>query len=96
MPHLRDDGALHAAVVQGLPVDGAEEGVGFDALGAAGEVAEPLGRVHGAEAGDEGAGFGAHAVRVADFAFDDPGGRGRSVCSFFFFLLVSCVGEGED
>ena len=74
MRQLRHDGAFHPPVVQGIPVDAAEERVGFDALRAAGDVTEAVGGVDGAEAGDEVAGLGRHALGVGDFAVDDPGG----------------------
>ena len=70
---LRHNGALHAPVVQGVPVDAAEERVGLNALRAAGDVTQAVGGVDGAETGDEVACLGGHALGVGDFAVDDSG-----------------------
>ena len=77
MPQLGYDGAFDFAVVERVPVDGGEEGVGFHAVDAAGEVAEALRGVYGAEAGDEGAGVGVHVCGEFDLADADPMCRGK-------------------
>lgn len=74
MSQIRSDRAFHLAVVEGVPVDGSEEGMGLDAVDAAGKVAEALGRVDRAKAGDEGAGVGVDVGGKFDFACADPGG----------------------
>jgi hypothetical protein len=71
-PQMRHNGALHFAVVQFLPVDVLEPLVLLDALCAAGDVAQALGGVDCAEAGDEVARGGRHCRGEADAAFDDP------------------------
>lgn len=49
----RDDGPGSPTADDVVPVDGAEEGVGFDAAGAAGDVAEAAGAVDCAEGADD-------------------------------------------
>jgi hypothetical protein len=56
-----DDGTAHLLVVQGVPVDAVEEGVGHDAGAAAGDVAKPLGRIGPAQREDE---LPRHGVQV--------------------------------
>lgn len=68
---LRDDWTFDFAVIKGVPVDGAEEGVRFDLVDAASKVPETVSRVHGAEPGDEGSGVGVHVGGKFDFAYAD-------------------------
>lgn len=71
MSEFWNDWTFDFAVVQGFPVNGAEERVRFDAVDAAGKVAEALCWVHGAESRDEGASVRVHVGRIFDFAYAD-------------------------
>jgi hypothetical protein len=72
-----DDGARAALVVDGVPVDGGEEGVLLDAGGAARDVAQPARAVDGAQLPDDVLRGGADGrlARKDDGFFDDSVGR---------------------
>lgn len=81
MFQFRYDGTLDFAVVEGIPVDGSEEGMRFNAVDAASEVSKALGGVDGAETGDERAGVRVEVGREFDLAYADPIARMTSAAS---------------
>lgn len=75
VPDRGDDGAAVASLVDGVPVDAGEEGVGLDLGGAARDVTEAAGAVDGAELADDVL-CGVADVRFVgedDGLLDDPG-----------------------
>lgn len=70
--HLRNNGAFHLAVVESLPIDTAEEGVGLDSTSAARDVAKSAGRIDRTEAANEVLGVSGHPTGIADIPFDNP------------------------
>lgn len=70
--HLRNNGAFHLTVVECLPIDAVEEGMGLDSTSATRDVAKSAGRIDRTEAPNEILGVGGHPTRIADVPFDNP------------------------
>jgi hypothetical protein len=87
-PQMRHNGSLDLTIIQAAPVDVLEPRVRFHAAGATTNVAEALGGVHCAKAGDEVASVGGHGGGKADFTFYDSGGV------LEWGLVLSIVEEG--
>src|SRR5690242_10747463 len=68
---MRHNRPLHLAAVHFVPVNVFEPLVRLDPRRPAGNVAEPLGHVDGAESGDQVARWGRHGAGEAHFAFYD-------------------------
>lgn len=75
------DGTFDFAVVEGIPVDGGEEGMRFDAVDAASKVSKALGRIDGAKTRDKRAGVRVEVGREFDLAYADPIARTTSAVS---------------